>query len=417
LISPPPSSKIFALSIAYELDIVNFISTLLKWNIEPLAEKRGGPLIIAGGVLTLMNPEPLAPFVDLIMKGDGELLIPRFAQIYRANYLKGKEAILQASANEPGFWAPSISDLSHSLPLVAQRLRPLHSVILTSDASFGEMFLIEVGRGCPRKCKFCASAYMHNYEYQPILSIISAIEKHITPPATIGLIGSALSDYPELTELLQRLVKKGYRIGAPSLRPDTITKDIAMLLKQGGAKTLTIAPEAGSLRLRKLLGKGMSDNIIYKAVQSAVNAGISKIKLYFLIGLPSETEEDIIVIKEMVKTFGQIISMNNMEISINAFIPKKGTPFEKVGFAEEKYLKKVRDYLRKSLPQVKFSPRSLAMETIQAIISMGGEKVGLALLEAVKMKISLKEALKRQGIDWKEMISTPKRYLICKGNS
>ncbi|NQS98307.1 MAG: radical SAM protein [candidate division Zixibacteria bacterium] len=403
---PSPGFPILALSIAYELDLINFIRSLIDWNIEPLAANRAGPLTIAGGVLTLINPLPLAPFADIVMLGDGELLIPRFAKIYAENYLGGKAAVLQAASQQNGFWVPSMCRPPEFKPLLEPRRSPLHSVILSSSAHFGSMFLIEIGRGCPRRCRFCASSYIHNYEYHPLGKLMEVVEGNVPPPTTIGLIGSALSDYPDLIKLLRKLVSKGYKLGISSLRPDVLTQELAGLLAEGGVRTLTIAPEAGSLRMRKLIGKGIFDELIYDSIRFAAEAKIPRLKLYFLIGLPGECEDDIRAIVEMVNKISLIAPDVSLELSINAFIPKFHTPFAEAGMASESYLKKVRRYLRNELPGMKFSPRSAALETAQAIISQGDENVGLALLDSAQSGISLKNALKRRGIDWKTIVSS-----------
>ena len=409
--APSTDFEILAFSIAYELDLINFIRTLIGWNIEPLSRNRAGPLVITGGVLTLINPLPLAPFADIVMLGDGELLIPRFAEIYADNYLSGKSAILKTASEQDGFWVPAMGRPSEFKPLIEPRSSPLHSVILSPSAHFGDMFLVEIGRGCPRRCRFCASSYIHNYEYHSLNILLEVIEKYASPPTTIGLIGSALSDYPGLSRLLRELVSKGYKLGISSLRPDVVTPELAGLLVEGGVKTLTVAPEAGSLRMRKLIGKGISDELIHRNIRHAAEAGIPRLKLYFLIGLPGECEDDIRAIVKMVKNIRQTAPAVAMELSINAFIPKFHTPFAEAGMASEPYLKRVRRYLRSELPGMKFSHRSVALETAQAIISQGDENVGLALLDSVQSGISLKNALKRRGINWRTLTRTSRNQI------
>ena len=400
-----PGGEILALSIAYELDIINFIETLLGWGIEPLAEKRGGPLVVAGGVLTQINPLPLAPFVDIFLIGDGELLIPRFSRLYREHHLKGKIGVLEAAAGEPGCWVPAFGRPVDFKPVLQPRPSPLHSVTVSPESHFGEMFLIEVGRGCPRKCRFCASSHIHDYEFHPPESILQLVDRHIQPPTVVGLIGSALSDYPELEYLLSRLRGRGYRLGISSLRPDAVTPGLAKLLVRSGVKTLTIAPEAGSLKLRRIIGKTVSDERIFQSVGNASKGGISKIKLYFMIGLPEEDEGDIEGIVEMVKSIIRLTSSKRVEISLNAFIPKPHTPFQWAGAASESYNRETRALLMKRLRGVKFSPKSPYQETLQALISRGDENVGLALLDYIRDGVSLKQAIGDHGNDAKAILS------------
>jgi radical SAM superfamily enzyme YgiQ (UPF0313 family) len=387
------SGEILALSISFENDIFNFVKALLCWGIEPLAEKRTGPLIIAGGVLTSINPRPLAPFVDLIIVGDGEIAVPRFAEIYGQYYLARKSGLLNAFSGETGFWVPTLRPFSEVESLTAPRPYPLHSVIISTGSHFRETFLVEVGRGCLRKCKFCVSSYIHHYEYHPSEKIISTIIDKVPPPTTVGLIGSALSDYPELLTLLQKLVERGYRLALSSLRPDILTPQLVEIIASGGVKTVTIAPEAGSLGLRKFIGKGMSDRVILKAVETVFRAGIPKVKLYFIIGLPGETQEDIEAIIGLIRKISAIFSMQGLEISVNPLIPKFHTPFSSASYAYENYIKKTRAHLKAELPLLKFSPSNSAFETTQYLIARGDESTGHAILKAVLHKTSLKSAL------------------------
>ncbi len=397
--------EILALSIAYELDAANFLRFLLNRGLEPIACNRKGPLVVAGGVLSLINPLPLAPFVDLFMIGDGEELIPRFARIYQDNHRRGKEALMQAFTAEPGFWLPENGMPAEFEPAQQPRSLPLHSVIISEEAHFGEMFLVEVGRGCPRRCRFCASSHIHSYEYHPLDRILEVIEDNVSPPITVGLIGSALSDYPDMQPLLAKLVRKGYGLGLSSLRPDAITPQLAELMIKGGVKTLTLAPEAGSLRLRRITGKGMTDETIYRSAQYALEAGISRLKLYLLIGLPGETEEDIDSLIAMARRIAEMGPRGWLEVSVNAFVPKAHTPWQWAGFAGQNYIKKTRTRIRKELKNIGFTRRSSTQELVNAVISAGDETVGLALYDSLLEEVSLKQALRRRGGDWKAYVS------------
>lgn len=393
-----------ALSIAYELDVCNFLEALLNWGIEPLAEKRSGPLVIAGGILTLINPLPLAPFVDLFLLGDGEILIPKFRRLYRRYRIQGKKRLLEEASKAEGFWAPSLGKPAILTPVLQPRSGPLHSAMLTSEGHFGEMFLIEVGRGCPRGCRFCASCHINHYEFHPLHHIIDTIKRHIEPPISVGLIGSALSDYPYLTELAAYLAGRGYRPSISSLRVDAIDEKLLKYLVAGGMKTLALAPEAGSTRLRRIIGKGLSHHQITEAVRITAGEGVEKLRLYFMIGLPGETGADLEAIANMVEEIAGLGPKGWVEVSVNAFVPKPHTPFQWASFATGTYLKKARAEMRKTLPQVKFTSRSVAQEKIQALLSQGNEKMGLALYRAINDEISLRTALTDMGVSQKEAL-------------
>jgi len=389
------SAEILALSIAYELDLFNFVQALIDARIEPLAARRKSPLIVCGGVLTLINPRPLIPFADIILLGDAELLIPAFADQYRRLYLAGKSQLLKIAAQLPGFFVPRYNSLQQVKPLIQPRQSVLHSWMIHPRSHFGSAFLIETGRGCPRKCRFCAAAHIHPYEFHPLEPIIQTIKQWAPPNTAIGLIGSSLSDHPQLETLINTIVESGHKITVSSLRPDVITPDLARNLRRGGMKTLTLAPEAGSLRLRKLLGKGMSDKAILQAVKSAALAKIPRLKLYFLIGLPEETMEDIEALILMVRQFQQFYPPPRMELSVNTLIPKPGTPFANLNLAPETYINAVRRTLRENLTGVSFTKRSYSLDFIQAALSQGDESAGLALLNTLKTGTSFKHALRQ----------------------
>lgn len=365
--------EIMAVSSAFELDIIELAKFLHKRGIEIFAENRKGPLVVAGGALTLINPALLAPIADLIIIGDGEMLIPRFAEIYRDYRILGKERLLQACSAEPGFWAPGYNELGTVHPVVGKRSQVLHSVITGDSGHFGDSFLVEVGRGCPRGCKFCVSGYMHAYEYHPAGKILDTIEKFASPGSKIGLIGSALSDYPELEYLMAELIDRDYKLATSSLRADIITPSAAALLAKGGVNTITIAPEAGTLRLRKISGKGMTDNLILQAAKNGAEAGIEKLKLYFMIGIPGETPEDIQAIADLTNRILEYYPPSKLELSVNGFIPKPGTVWANAPFAGDKYLRKTRKILRQLLPNVNFTRRVGKEEAVQALLAKGDE--------------------------------------------
>ena len=393
---PNPGGEILALSIAFELDIANFVKTLIDWRIEPLSTERKGPLVISGGVLPHINPLPLAPFSDIILIGDGEILIPRFAEIYRQYHFSGKQEILSRAARESGFFVPGYNSLSEVTAQIRLRKTVLHSIFRAEAGHFRDMFLVEVGRGCPRKCRFCASAHIHGYEFHPLHKIIEVIDKYAPANSQIGLVGSALSDYPEIEELTGTLVERGYKLGLSSLRADVISRSLIGIMVRGGVKTLTIAPEAGTIRLRRAIGKGISGRLIIKAAENAAAAGIRRIKLYFLIGLPGETEADIQGIAALTENISEFFPRQSIGVSVNAFVPKAGTPFSEADFAGEAYIKKTRSDLRKMLIGYNFSRKSASLESAQAILSMGDETAGLAVLDSVRQGISLKDALKNR---------------------
>ncbi len=323
--TPVRSFDVFAFSVSFEWDYPNVVTMLRLAGLEPRADRRHAldPLIVIGGAITFVNPEPLAPFADVITAGEAELLVPSIVDSFADVGDRDRPALLERLATETGCYVPSLYEVRYDGPgrvaaitprtgtkapavvrkaavKAADRLDPPATKIFTPDTEFGSRLLIEVVRGCANLCRFCWAGYnylpVRAFPAERILAIAEAARSHAT---RIGLVSIALCDHPEIEIILSKLVAMGYGISPASLRLDDLTEPIVRLLRESGEKTITIAPETGSDRLRRVINKTVTNDEILDRADLIFRSEIENLKLYFMIGLPSETDEDLEAIRDL----------------------------------------------------------------------------------------------------------------------
>src|ERR1043166_2615162 len=361
--SPAGEFDVLAFSVSFEWDYVNVLTLLRLAGIPIYAAERTErhPLIVIGGAVTFVNPEPLALFADVIAAGEGEVLVPAFERAFAA--ASDRRELLRALSVERGFYIPSfyepqyaadgsltgyIADSAHGVGDVPVPVRkaalkttdavdPPATSIFTPDTEFGSRFLVEVVRGCANLCRFCWAGY----NYLPVRAFpadrILQLAERAKPYANrAGLVSIALCDHPEIERILARLHEMGYAISPASLRLDDLTEPIVRILRASGEKTITIAPETGSDRLRRVINKTVTNDEILDRADLIFSSGIENLKLYYMLGLPTETDDDLVAIRDltlqlrdrMMKyakprgTVGRIIG------SVNPLIPKPGTAYQ-----------------------------------------------------------------------------------------
>jgi radical SAM superfamily enzyme YgiQ (UPF0313 family) len=420
------SFPIIAFSLAYELDYTNVLRILKTAGLQLLAKDRGDrdPLVIFGGVTTYYNPTPMAPFADAFLIGDAEAIIPSFANVVNQSRDEGlsKVQLLENLALLPGIYVPYVHGLAcPNIVIERQHISdlsdsPSFSVVVGSKGHLN-MFMVEVGRGCGRSCRFCVAGHV----YRPVRmrsasEVLNIVEHHAFGSKRIGLVGAALSDFPQLGELVQKLVDRNYILGMSSLRVDSIDEQLLASLDASGVKSITLAPEAGTERLRGLIHKSINDGQIISAVQQIAQTNISAIKLYFMIGLPFEQEEDlqgIVTLVELInKTFRTGRGQRRLKVSINSFIPKPGTPFQWAPMVSEKELRYKRRWLIKRLrtiPGIYIVPKSVRQEIWQASLSLGDHRIGEEMLAWVNNGRSMRDGFIYDilDLDW---ITTEKEF-------
>ncbi|MGQ9689457.1 MAG: radical SAM protein [Desulfobaccales bacterium] len=401
-----------AFSISFETDYPKVLDILAQSGIPVSAGSRGkgDPLVLVGGVATFLNPEPLAPFIDAFILGEGEVAAAKAFNFLAENSSAGRrQEVLQALAQHfPGVYVPSgyqphyhpdgtlaAFEAGSGYPdrvavprLLDLAVPPTHSHLLAPRSEWGEMFLVELGRGCSRGCRFCAAGFI----YRPprdrrIAEILPAVDLGLKEGRKIGLVGAAVSDHPEIRAICQHILRSEGTLGIGSLRADSLDGELAGLLAKGGVKTVALAPEAGSERLRRVINKGLTEEDLAQAAISLTQAGIDQLRLYFMVGLPTETLEDVREIARLTKYLQHRVikeqkgamKFRQITLSLASFVPKAWTPFQWHPFAEVRELKQRQKLLRQELASVK----EIRVHTdlpkwayTQALIARGDRRVG-----------------------------------------
>jgi radical SAM superfamily enzyme YgiQ (UPF0313 family) len=410
--TPVRSFDVFAFSVSFEWDYPNVVTMLRLAGLEPRADRRHAldPLVVIGGAITFVNPEPLAPFADLIAAGEAELLVPSIVNAFADVGDRDRPALLERLASETGCYVPVLYDVTYDGPgrvaairpressrapavvrkaavKAADRLDPPATTIFTPDTEFGSRLLIEVVRGCANLCRFCWAGYnylpVRAFPADRILAIAEAARPHAT---RVGLVSIALCDHPEIEMILEKLVAMGYGISPASLRLDDLTEPIVRLLKKSGERTITIAPETGSDRLRRVINKTVTNEEILDRADLIFRSGIENLKLYFMIGLPSETDEDLEAIRDLSLairarmasharvrgTIGRIVA------SVNPLVPKPGTTYQWLPMTEAREIDRKADRLRSlvdNVDNVFFNIKSERHSYYQGLLSLGDRRV------------------------------------------
>ena len=417
-LSPLQKFDLVAFSLSFENDYPNILKILDLGKIPLLSEARGEshPVIMAGGINTFLNPEPLAPFFDFFLLGEAEGFLDSFMDRFRdlKESFTDRDKLLMSLAREtvalyaPRFYRCDYHEngslksrhvIEASIPekiLVGrsdQKAFPVRkSTILAQHTEFADRVLVEIGRGCGRSCRFCAAGYVYRPpRFHDEAALTPVIEEALEKGEPLGLMSACVSDVPGIENLTRLISEKGGRFSVSSLRADSLTPVMVEHLWKVGQRSIAIAPEAGSERLRRVINKHLSGEQIIDAVQMIAKTGDFRLRLYFLIGLPTETKEDIDEILSLVKrikhhmvkesaTRGRI---RQIKLSVNCFIPKPFTPFQWFPMEDVSILKKKQQWLRKALAKeggVKVSFDVPKWAYVQTLLSMGDRRVSTLLL-------------------------------------
>ena len=398
-------------NISFELDYFNVLKILELGRVRLRADERGDrePIVIAGGPCATFNPAPLSTITDAFVIGEGEVIMPELLDALEQSAGMSRRETLENIATVEGVYVPSVRQ-----PLVRRRWLknideyPAHTEIVTDDAEL-DMYLIEVARGCGRHCRFCMAGYCFR---RPRVHSLDVILRQLDNAASfgkkIGLMGAAVSDYPHIDELCRAILDRGLTMSVASFRADSVTKTLVESLAASETRTLTIAPEAGSERMRAVINKGINEDHVFNTIELGLAAGIKHFRLYFMIGLPFETIEDV----EAIVDFGNRLKDHvgdgvRLTLSVNAFVPKPFTPFQWQPSADRKYIERAFDLIKIGLKRrgVEVITDSSRSAIIQSILARGGRELGDILLAAPEPKSfarALKDAelpLKPRGID------------------
>ncbi|OGP61781.1 MAG: hypothetical protein A2169_14765 [Deltaproteobacteria bacterium RBG_13_47_9] len=428
---------LLAFSISFENDFLNILTLLelARIPVETRLRGRGYPLVIAGGVAVFLNPEPLSDFFDLFVLGEAEEVIEEFLEVFRHAFPQKRRGerddLLRKLGGVEGVYVPSFYHVAYTedgkieamnpdtgFPKQVKRrwVReidrfPTQSILFTPDTEFKEMALVELNRGCPRGCRFCAACFVyHPYRNRSLPLLESLSQEALLKERRMGLTGTAVSDYPHLLPLCQSILSQEGGISVASLRVDAITPSLVQVLKEGLDRTVAIAPEAGSERLRRILKKGYKEEEILEAIDTLIENGLFQIKCYFLIGLPSETDEDVRAVLLLAKKIRHQILSNErsrkerwkLVLSVNPFIPKPATPFQWVPLEEVSELKRRLKAIQKGIQGERWMKMIHDLPKwayIQALLSRGDRKVGKILTAVHRSQGDWGQALRKTSIN------------------
>ncbi len=398
----PRDPELFGFSVSWELDYVNILSLLESFDIPLHSNQReeNHPLIFGGGPVLTANPEPFADFFDLILLGDGEDLLPNL--IETAKQVRGgdRAAKLKAFAQVPGIYVPSLYQITYDSPEGEIRtISPIDpdipvkiqkqtyrgntlsaSTVVTENAAWENIYMVEVVRSCPEMCRFCLASYLTLPFRQASLeeSLIPAIEAGLKVTNRIGLLGASVTQHPEFEDLLNYLAQPQYddvRLSVSSVRTNTVTEKFAQILAKREARSLTIAVESGSEKIRQIINKKLENDEIIQAAINAQTGGLKALKLYGMVGLPREEEADIDATVAMMEAIKKAAPGLKLTLGCSTFVPKSHTPFQ--WFGVNKDGKKRLNYLQKKLRSrgMDFRPESYNWSVIQALISRGDRRL------------------------------------------
>ncbi len=415
-------------SVTYEGDYVNVLRILDLSGVPMRAADRRAhdPLVLMGGVCAFSNPEPMAPFMDFIVVGEGEELVGELIAAYRERY-RDRASFLDLLTAMAGVYVPERYDVRYaadgSLAAVAahagappvvvkRRLDDVNAFrtiagVKTPNAEYGHMALLEVGKGCGRGCRFCLEGQVYRPVRHRSVAALSETIKQLAAEGEkrIGLVGACVSDYPWIGELLKVVEANGMELSISSLRADSLTEDLAGALARGGHRTLTIAPEAGTERLRRAIRKAITDEQILAACDLVRAHGIPNLKTYFMIGQPTETDADVEAIADLARRLLERLRVldaqgrpfGRLTLSVSSFVPKPWTPFQWAPFAGAEALGRKLETIKRGvrgLSNVRVLHENPREAALQALLARGDRRVGDFLESAARLGGDWRRALR-----------------------
>lgn len=400
--SLPRNTELLGFSVSWELDYINILNLLesLKIPLRSGDREESHPLVFGGGSVLTANPEPFADFFDIILLGDGEELLDRFIAAYQGVRECDRQTQLRHLATIPGIYIPSlyavcyrditgeiesISPLDSNIPATVQkqtyRSNTLAaSTVVTPKAAWENIYMVEVVRSCPEMCRFCLASYLTLPFRSASLeeSLIPAIERGLNVTDRIGLLGASVTQHPEFDRLLDYIAQPKYdhvRLSIASVRTNTVTEKLARILSQRDTRSLTIAVESGSEKVRRIVNKKLKNDEIVQAAINTKAGGLKAMKLYGMVGIPGENGEDIEQTAQMMKTLKKAVPGLRLTLGCSTFVPKAHTPFQWLGVNPE--AQKRLKYLQKQLKPngIDFRPESYNWSLIQTLISRGDRRL------------------------------------------
>jgi radical SAM superfamily enzyme YgiQ (UPF0313 family) len=459
--TPVRDFDVVAFSISFETDFLN-MARILKLARVPVWARdrtRHDPLVLMGGAASFLNPEPIAEFTDVVAVGEGEILVPKLVDLLFENGEEGgakEDLLLKLARVGRGFYVPSLYEVTYNADGTVEAYAPKEegvpanvgrivaaenpkegslrramrrgdadiverlkepeifapsSIIWAPAAEMGERFLVEISRGCSQGCRFCWAGF--NYwppRVVPARDILAKAQEWRARTDKIGLVSTAVCDHPEISDILSGLRGMGYKISVSSLRLDQIEDELLDALVESGDQQIAVAPETGSDRLRRVINKNLTNDEIVDICGAVFDRGMLTVKLYMMAGLPTETDEDLEAMVELVarikdrmleagRRFGRA---GKIIPALNGFVPKPNTPFQWEPICEERELKRRLKWLSKNLariPNVEVRVMSSRIAHEQALFSSGDRRVARVIEAMTRHRDDLQAALRETGVD------------------
>ncbi len=405
---PHRALDLFGLSLSWELDGPVLLDLLEQQRIPLWAAERGDsdPIVFGGGPVLTANPEPLAPFFDLVLLGDGELLLPAFLDALQQCRQAPRPERLRRLAQVPGVYVPSLYAPHYSAEGELLGVDPTeagipatvakqtwrgntlsHSTVITPEAAWPAIHMVEVVRSCPELCRFCLASYLTLPFRTPSLDdgLIPAVEKGLAATQRLGLLGASVTQHPQFADLLTWLDQDrfdGTRVSVSSVRAATVTPELGRILAKRGSKSLTIAIESGSERMRQVVNKKLATEEIYAAARYAKEGGLSGLKLYGMVGLPTEEEADVEATAELLLALKKATPGLRLSLGVSTFVPKAHTPFQWQGVRPEAE-KRLKLLAKRLKPKgIELRPESYGWSVIQALLSRSDRRLAPVIAAA-----------------------------------
>lgn len=427
---------LIAFSVSFEADYFNIPKILHLAKIPYLANERSSrnfPLVIAGGISVSYNPEPISDFVDVFLIGETESVIHQLLDgFYDWKYANsGKKELLRELSKIDSVYVPSLYDVKYHADGTIEAVKPsfddvpsvVHgaiiddidgvrsaSAILTPGTEFPNVYLIEIARGCIWNCNFCVLKHLRSpRRFRSFESVIELAKEAIEFTDRIGLIGASVSDHPQIDEIAKRLLKLGFKISTASLRAETVSPTLLDALAKSDQSTITIAPEVATESLQKVINKRIPQEKLYFVIEEALKRELFNIRLYFMVGVPGETQADIDAIVDMCQKIRTILLkyarktgvMPQLNLTVSPLVPKPHTPFERITMDSYKSISHKLRYLRKEFGKIggiKMSSASARLTHREAVLSRGDRHLESVISDVAVKNISWKQALRKYGV-------------------
>jgi radical SAM superfamily enzyme YgiQ (UPF0313 family) len=404
------AGELFGFTVSWELDFINILAILAKHGIQALTKDRTDedPLVFGGGPVLSANPEPYADFFDIVLLGDAEAVVPALLNAWKTTRkIKSRRARLEDLATIPGVYVPSLYSYTYASkdgPIAA--IEPLFGApakivkqlympppdymastkILSHDTAWGDTFLAEIVRSCPQECRFCLASFLTRpFRAISVNTIMATIDRGLEYTNKIGLLGPSVTEHPHFDELAARLIERpNIQISIASIRADTISDTVLQMLKALHQKSVTIAIESGSERLRAIMKKNLNEDEILNAVALIAASGLEKVKFYGMVGLPHETQADLDETVRLMQALKKTHKNIRFVFGVSSFVPKAQTPYQWNGRMKD--CKARLEYIRKHLAKVgiEVRPESHNWSDIQGVLSRGDRRLTNPLMQVAK---------------------------------